>query len=141
METHDITSGKQKKNVTVILSLFLCALLTASGQAVEIQSDEEQILKLEEDWVRVPQKHDREGLDKIVAPEFTFIEPNGTIKDRQQSPGPTDPATKLTSNHFMMRSLKCAYLKFSVSLRGLQELLNVDTAAVTGLSSAGRSCG
>jgi ketosteroid isomerase-like protein len=59
-------------------------LLAASANAVQTPSDEEQIRNLEDDWVRALSQHDREGLDRIVAREFTFIEPNGTIKNRQQ---------------------------------------------------------
>jgi len=64
-----------------IVCLSLAVLLAASANAAEPPSDEEQILKLEDDWVRALEKHDREGLSKILAPEFTFIEPDGTIKN------------------------------------------------------------
>ena len=57
-------------------------LLSASANATETPSDEEQILKLEDDWVRALKEHDREGLDEIVAREFTFIEPDGSVIDR-----------------------------------------------------------
>ena len=66
------------------LSLSIAVLLAGSGNAAESPSDEEQILKLEDDWVQALKKQDRESLDRIVAWEFTFIEPNGTIKNRQQ---------------------------------------------------------
>jgi ketosteroid isomerase-like protein len=70
--------------LSCILCLSIAVLLAASANATEASSDEEQILKLEDDWVRALEKHDLEGLDKIVAREFTFIEPNGTVKNREQ---------------------------------------------------------
>jgi ketosteroid isomerase-like protein len=84
MKRHRTTSGNLRKKANCILCLFVGVLLAALGNAAEVRSDEEQILKLEDDWVRALQNHDRESLDKIVAPEFTFIEPNGTIRNRQQ---------------------------------------------------------
>ena len=42
------------------------------------------MLKLEDDWVRALVTHDRDVLDKIVAPGFTFIEPDGTVKNRAE---------------------------------------------------------
>jgi len=41
-----------------------------------------KIRKLEGDWVRALEKDDREGLEKIVAREFSFIEPDGTVVNR-----------------------------------------------------------
>ncbi len=57
-------------------------MLAASGNAAEVRSDEDQIRKLENDWVRALEKHDREGLNRILAREFSFIEPDGSVIDR-----------------------------------------------------------
>jgi ketosteroid isomerase-like protein len=59
-------------------------LLVASANAGELRSDEKQILRLEDDWVRAMNVKDRKTLDRILAPEFTFIEPDGTIKERAE---------------------------------------------------------
>jgi hypothetical protein len=59
-------------------------LIMASGYAQEPLSDEKQILKLEDDWVRALETKDRKVLDKIVARDFTFIEPDGTVKNRAE---------------------------------------------------------
>ena len=64
--------------------LFIAILLAAAAEPNEAASDEQQILKLENDWVYALQRHDRETLEKIVAREFTFIEPNGTVKHRER---------------------------------------------------------
>ena len=61
---------------------IIITLITAFAAAADSLSDEKQILKLEDDWVRAMQTKDRPVLDKIVAPGFTFIEPDGTIKNR-----------------------------------------------------------
>jgi hypothetical protein len=45
-------------------------------------SDEKQILKLEDDWGRALVTHDRDVLDRLVAPGFTFIQHFGMIRSR-----------------------------------------------------------
>jgi hypothetical protein len=56
----------------------------ASVYAQQPLSDEKQILKLEDDWVRALKTKDRQIMDAIVAPNFTFIEPDGTVKNRDE---------------------------------------------------------
>jgi ketosteroid isomerase-like protein len=53
----------------------------ASVYAQQPLSDEKQILKLEDDWVRALKTKDRQLLDAIVARNFTFIE----LTDRKRS--------------------------------------------------------
>jgi hypothetical protein len=65
-----------------ILCLVIAVLLAASESIAEITSDEDEIVKLENDWVSALEKHDRERLNKILAREFTFIEPDGTVVNR-----------------------------------------------------------
>jgi len=67
-----------------IASLVVSTLVMASVYAQQPLSDEKQILKLEDDWVRALKTKDRQILDAIVAPNFTFIEPDGTVKDRDE---------------------------------------------------------
>jgi ketosteroid isomerase-like protein len=57
-------------------------MLAVSGKAAEAPADEEQIRKLENDWVRALENYDREGLNRIVAPGFIFIEPDRMILNR-----------------------------------------------------------
>jgi ketosteroid isomerase-like protein len=47
-------------------------------------SDESVLLKLEDDWIRALETRDGRRLDEIVAKEFTFIEPDGTVKAREE---------------------------------------------------------
>jgi hypothetical protein len=58
-----------------IICLVVIVLMTTSAYAQEPLSDEKQILKLEDDWARALETRDRKLLDKIVARDFTFIEP------------------------------------------------------------------
>ena len=67
-----------------IVNLVVFMFLTASVYAQQPLSDEEQILKLEDDWARALKAKDRQLLDAIVAPNFTFIEPDGTAKNRDE---------------------------------------------------------
>ena len=67
-----------------VTGLIAIAFMTAVAAGAENLSDEKQILQLEDDWVRAMQTKDRMVLDKIVAPGFTFIEPDGTVKNRDE---------------------------------------------------------
>jgi hypothetical protein len=61
------------------------------------------ILKLEDDWVRALKTKDRQIMDAIVAPNFTFIEPDGTVKIGMNI-SRTGPVTLLISNRSSRRS-------------------------------------
>jgi len=67
-----------------IRNCVVVVLIVACAYAAEPQSDKQQILKLEDDWVRALKTHDRKVLDQIVGRDFTFIEPDGTVKKRDQ---------------------------------------------------------
>ena len=67
-----------------IASLVVFVFVTASVYAQQPLSDEKQILKLEDDWARALKTKDRQILDAIVARNFTFIEPDGTVKNRDE---------------------------------------------------------
>lgn len=67
-----------------IICLVITMLITASAYAQQPLSDETQILRLEDDWVRGLETRDRKLLDKVLARDFTFIEPDGTIKNRDE---------------------------------------------------------
>jgi hypothetical protein len=67
-----------------IIRFVVFMFVTASTYAQEPLSDEKQILKLEEDWVRALETKDWNLLDMIVARDFTFIEPDGTVKNRDE---------------------------------------------------------
>lgn len=57
-------------------------ILAMASYAAEPISDEKQILKLEEDWAL--ETRDRQLLEQIVAQDFTFIEPDGSLKNRDE---------------------------------------------------------
>jgi len=69
--------------VKITTTLAIGLLVAFAARADEL-SDKKQILKLEDDWVRAMETKDRKLLDKIVAPGFTFIEPDGTVKKRDE---------------------------------------------------------
>jgi ketosteroid isomerase-like protein len=102
-----------------ILCLFFIGLLAASADAEEQPSDETQILKLEDDWVRALEKQDRETLNNILAREFTFIEPDGSLVNRD------DYLKDRSSNASAIDSLELADVEVRVF---------GDSALVTGIS-------
>jgi hypothetical protein len=67
-----------------IARLVTSMFVVASVYAQQPPSDEKQILKLEDDWARALKTRDKQLLDGIVAANFTFIEPDGTVKNRAE---------------------------------------------------------
>jgi hypothetical protein len=67
-----------------ITGLVVSMFVIASVYAQQPLSDEKQILKLEDDWARALKTKDRQILNAIVATNFTFIEPDGTVKNRDE---------------------------------------------------------
>jgi ketosteroid isomerase-like protein len=102
-----------------ILASFVLIFVTASAGAARPVSDEKQILQLEDEWVRALEKQDREALNKILAREFTFIEPDGSLKNRN------DYLADRSSNASEIDSFEIADLKVRVF---------GDSALVTGVA-------
>jgi ketosteroid isomerase-like protein len=67
-----------------IARLLVSMFVVASMRAQQPPWDEKQILKLEDEWARALKTKDRRLLDAIVASNFTFIEPDGTVKNRAE---------------------------------------------------------
>jgi len=67
-----------------IAPLLVLMFMASSGYTQQPLSDEQQILKMEDDWARALKTKDRQLLDAIVAPNFAFIEPDGTVKNRDE---------------------------------------------------------
>jgi len=66
---------------SLVVFIFVMASVVYAQQPL---SDEKQILKSEDDWARALKMKDRQLLDAIVATNFTFIEPDGTLKNRDE---------------------------------------------------------
>jgi ketosteroid isomerase-like protein len=67
-----------------IVGLAVSIFVMTSVYAQRSSPDEKQILKLEDDWARALKTKDRQLLDAIVASNFTFIEPDGNVKNRDE---------------------------------------------------------
>ena len=64
-----------------VVFMFVMASVANAQQPL---SDDKQILKLEDDWAHALKTKDRPILDAIIARNFTFIEPDGTVKNRDE---------------------------------------------------------
>ena len=64
--------------------LLALAVFPVFVEAAQPSPDEKQLLTLEDNWIRALETHDRAVLDQIVAKDFTFIEPDGTVKTREE---------------------------------------------------------
>ena len=106
---------------------FLLFAVCISGLASATEapnSDERQILALEEAWVRALEAEDHAALDRIVASDFTFIEPDGSLLNREAY------LADRGSNPAEIRSFEIS--EMVVRVLG-------DTALVTGLSTIDES--
>jgi hypothetical protein len=63
----------------LILTICISAI---SSAAKPVLTDRDQILALEEAWGRALETQDRAALERIVASDFTFIEPDGSVLTR-----------------------------------------------------------
>ena len=123
-----------------LASLVVFMFVMASVYAQQPLSDEKQILKLEDDWVRALKTKDRQILDAIVARNFTFIEPDGTVKDRDEYLA--DRSSDIADiESFEPADLKVSVFKNCALASGLQKLPNAGRASVTGSAFVGKSCG
>jgi ketosteroid isomerase-like protein len=61
------------------LAACVCAIASAAESPV---TDQRQILALEEAWGSALESEDHAALDRIIASDFTFIEPDGTLLKR-----------------------------------------------------------
>jgi hypothetical protein len=95
-----------------IAGLVVFMFVMASVYAQQPLSDDKQILKLEDDWVRALKTKDRQLLDAIVAANFTFIEPDGTVKNRDDI-SRTDPVTLPIPNRSSSPTLKSVSLEIA----------------------------
>ena len=66
---------------SLVVFMFVMASVVYAQQPL---SDEKQILKSEDDWARALKMKDRQLLDAVIATNFTFIEPDGTLKNRDE---------------------------------------------------------
>lgn len=89
-------AGRAGDRVLCVLAAALAALVTpvyamsSPGDGLQAPpveqdgaADEKTILALEDAWGRALQEKDRSALERIVAPDFTFIEPDGSVRDRE----------------------------------------------------------
>jgi ketosteroid isomerase-like protein len=83
-KTGTLLSSTKAEEFVKIIGFVVIVLMTASAYAQEGVSDEKQILRLEDDWGRALVTRDRKLLEKIVDRDFTFIEPDGTVKNRDE---------------------------------------------------------
>lgn len=69
----------------------LVALLVAAGHAAARQANlskaEQEVRRLEREWLDAYEKNDAEAMDRIVAEGFTITFPNGSVQTKAQLMG------------------------------------------------------
>jgi hypothetical protein len=123
-----------------IAGLAVSMLVMASVYAQQPLLDEKQILKLEDDWARALKTKDRQFLDAIVAGNFTFIEPDGTVKNRDEYLA--DRSSDIADiESFELADLKVSVFENCALTSGSQKLPNAGRPSVTASVFVGKSCG
>jgi hypothetical protein len=123
-----------------IIGFVIVMLIAAPVFGAEPLSDEKQILKLEDDWVRALVTHDRDVLDRIVAPGFTFIEPDGTVKNRAEYLADRS-SNEAETESFKNSQLKVEVFGNSALASGLATIVERRDGKRYRLAFAGKNCG
>jgi uncharacterized protein (TIGR02246 family) len=69
------------------VAAVVAALLLAAGHAAARQGlskAEQEVRKLEREWLDAYEKNDAEAMDRIVAEDFTITFPNGSVQTKAQ---------------------------------------------------------
>jgi len=76
------TLGKRFVNCCALVA----ALLLVAGEAAAHQqgASEQEVRKLEREWLDAYEKKDAEAMERIVAEGFTITFPNGSVQTREQ---------------------------------------------------------
>ena len=123
-----------------IAALAVSMLVMASVYAQPPLSDEKQILKLEDGWARALKTKDRQLLDAIVAPNFTFIEPYGIEKNRDEYLA--DRSSDIADlESFELADLKVSVFENCAPTSGVSKLPNDGRASATASVFVGKSFG
>jgi ketosteroid isomerase-like protein len=69
--------------IALLGALLAISFVVGSSSTAQPLTDEQQILQLEQEWSRALKKEDRGALDRILHPDFTFIEPDGSVLSRK----------------------------------------------------------
>jgi hypothetical protein len=54
------------------------------GQTAHVSQDEETVRKFVDDFSAAFSKNDASALDRMTAPDYTFVTPTGTIQNKEQ---------------------------------------------------------
>ena len=69
--------------LALLTSILIVSGLLSGDLAASSVSDEQQILQREDDWAHALESKDRAAFDRILTPDFTFIEPDGSVLERE----------------------------------------------------------
>lgn len=73
---------------TIVLAMLMvsaCGLLFAQdGQKASVSKAEDEVRKLEREWLDAYEQRDAAAMDRIVADDFTITFPNGAIQTKPQ---------------------------------------------------------
>jgi uncharacterized protein (TIGR02246 family) len=106
----------------LFILIFAVGMVSAqerSDKATRDAKTEEEIKKLEQEWVEAYQKRDTAFLERILADDYTFTTPGGTILDKKRQ----------------IEDLKSGAIATEFQFSELKVRVYADTAIVTGKST------
>jgi ketosteroid isomerase-like protein len=71
------------RTVAILSTLFAVIGARADTPVSAPPSDAQQILQLETEWAHALERQDRTAMERLVNDDFTFIEPDGSVVDRE----------------------------------------------------------
>ncbi len=107
------------------LLLLLCLLMVAAGAAGQtkakpdkIGKTEAELLALDRAWADAIARGDMTTIDRLFAPEFVIVSPNGELKNKQQEINNLKPALDVTTYYFRSEDTQVRVYKDAAVLTG-----------------------
>ena len=96
--------------VLALLTVPFNPMLAQSTQPQTLTRSEEEVRKLERQWLDAYEQHDSEAMNRIVADDFIITFPNGTMQTKPQlmsmiaKPNPSSPKMRFYTEDVRSRS-------------------------------------
>ncbi len=105
--------------------LLLCLVMVAVGAAGQTQVKPDKIGKIQAEllaldrvWADAIARGDMTTIDRLFAPEFVMISPNGEVKNKQQEINNLKPAPDVTTYYFRSEDTQVRVYKDAAVLTG-----------------------
>lgn len=106
------------KSVLLLLCVIVCAGNVAAQTPAKVGKAEAQLLALDRAWADAIARGDVATLDRLFAPEFMIVSPNGDLKNKEQEINNLKPAPDVTTYYFRSEDTQVRVYKDAAVLTG-----------------------